>query len=157
MGPKEFKKVWNLLHKEENIVRKEGERTEWHKNGVKGWLEDGGYRLVMELPTGSIVECFDLYGKEVTRERRPARPEVLKAREEAARRLRNAEQKAAALAKTNDLVIPKEYRELVAKALKIAQITLEENKQPTWIVNLAQGKNKAKQIGWLLRNVVEAK
>lgn len=32
-----------------------------------------------------------------------------------------------------------------------------DNKQPTWIVNLAQGKNKTKQIGWLLRNVVEAK
>ena len=157
MGPKEFNKIWNLLHQEENIVRKEGERTEWHKNGVKAWLEDGGARQVLELPTGSIIECFELYGKVVTHKRRQDRPEVLRQKREAANRLAKAEAKAAALAKASDLVIPKEYRELVAKALKIAQITLEENRQPTWIVNLAQGKNKAKQIGWLLRNVVEAK
>lgn len=154
MNPIEFKKIWNALRKEENKVVGERSYTIWrNKNGLVGWLDQGGYKLILEFPNGRVVECFDLYGKEVTNEITPPRIKAkLKAQQEAA--------KAAKVKKMNaegDLVIPKEYRELVTKALKIAQITLEENRQPTWIVNLAQGKNKAKQIGWLLRNVVEAK
>lgn len=154
MNPIEFKKIWNALYKEENKVEGVRSYTIWlNKNGLIGWLDQGGYKMILEFPNGRVVESFDLYGKEVTNEITPPRIKAkLKAQQEAA--------KAAKVKKMNaegDLVIPKEYRELVAKALKIAQITLEENKQPTWIVNLAQGKNKAKQIGWLLRNVVEAK
>lgn len=146
MGPKEFKKIWNALQKEENIVAGERSYTFWrNKNGLVGWLDQGGYKMILEFPNGQVIECFDLYGKEVTHEITPPRIKAkLKAQQESEK-------------PAGDLVIPKEYRELVAKALKIAQITLEENKQPTWIVNLAQGKNKAKQISWLLRNVVEAK
>ena len=154
MNPIEFKKIWNALQKEENKIVGERSYTIWrNKNGLVGWLDQGGYKLILEFPNGRVVECFDLYGKEVTNEITPPRIKAkLKAQQEAA--------KAAKVKKMNaegDLVIPKEYRELVTKALKIAQISLEENRQPTWIVNLAQGKNKAKQIGWLLRNVVEAK
>ena len=154
MNPIEFNKIWNALNKEENKVVGERSYTIWrNKNGLVGWLDQGGYKIILEFPNCRVVECFDLYGKEVTNEITPPRIKAkLKAQQEAA--------KAAKVKKLNaegDLVIPKEYRELVTKALKIAQIALNENKQATWIINMAQGKNKAKQIGWLLRNVVEAK
>lgn len=154
MNPIEFKKIWNAIQIEENKVVGERSYTIWrNKNGVVGWLDQGGYKMILEFPNGRVVESFDLYGKEVVQEITPPRIKAeLKAQQEAA--------KAAKIKKMNaegDLVIPKEYREVVAKALKIAQIILEENKQPTWIVDTIQGKNKAKQIGWLLRNVVEAK
>ena len=154
MNPIEFNKIWNALQKEENKVVGERSYTIWrNKNGLVGWLDQGGYKLILEFPNGRVVECFDLYGKEVTNEITPPRIKAkLKAQQEVA--------KAAKVKKMNaegDLVIPKEYRELVTKALKIAEIALNENKQATWIINMAQGKNKAKQIGWLLRNVVEAK
>ena len=153
MNPIEFKKIWNALQKEENKVVGERSYTIWrNKNGVVGWLDQGGYTLTLEFPNGRVIECFDLFGKEVTKEITP--PKTL-AKFKAERARKAAE--AVNFKYEGDLVIPKEYRELVAKALKIAQITLEENKQPTWIINMAQGKNKAKQIGWLLRNVVEAK
>ena len=99
-----------------------------------------------------FIQCFDLFGKEVTKEITP--PKTL-AKFKAERARKAAE--AVNFKYEGDLIIPKEYRELVAKALKIAQLALEENRQPSWIINMAQGKNKAKQIGWLLRNVVEAK
>lgn len=151
MKPEEFKKIWNNLMENGLPVKKET-RTELHlENGLKGYLTDGGSIMTLEFPNGRILECRDLYGKEVTIERRPPRQkELAKERAEAA--------KAAKLAKENergDLVIPKEYRELVEKALKIAEIALNENKQATWIINMAQGKNKAKQIHWLLKNVAK--
>lgn len=154
MNPIEFKKIWIAIQIEENKVVGERSYTIWrNKNGVVGWLDQGGYKMILEFPNGRVVESFDLYGKAVVQEITPPRIKAeLKAQQEAA--------KAAKIKKMNaegDLVIPKEYREVVAKALKIAQIILEENKQPTWIVDTIQGKNKAKQIGWLLRNVVEAK
>lgn len=151
MTPKEFRRVWKHLTKDENLVRSEDGRTEWHKNNTKGWLEDGGYRWVMELPNGRVVELVDHYGKEVTHERRPPRPEELAKIREADARLKRAE------AAGKDLVIPKEYKELVIKALKIAKIALEENKQATWIINDAQAKRRAISIDWLLRNVMEKK
>lgn len=151
MKPEQFRKVWKHLTKDENLVHTESGRTEWHKENTRGWLEDGGYRWVMELPNGSVVELVDHYGKEVTREVRPPRPEELRKIQEADARLKRAEDAA------QDLVIPKEYRELVIKALKIAKIALEENKQATWIINDAQAKRRAISIDLLLRNVLEKK
>ena len=151
MTPEQFRKVWKHLAKDENLVSTESGRDEWRKNGTKGWLEDGGYRWLMELPNGRVVELVDLYGKEVTREVRPPRPEELRKIQEADARLKRAE------AAAQDLVIPKEYRELVIKALKIAKITLEENKQPTWIISDAQAKRRAISIDLLLRNVLKKK
>lgn len=153
MKPEEFKKIFNKLMETGLPVQKEF-RTEYHnENGLKGYLTDGGAIMTLEFPNGRILECRELCGKDVTIERRPPRQkELAKERAEAA--------KAAKVKKMNaegDLVIPREYRELVTKALKIAEIALDENKQATWIINMAQGKNKAKQISWLLRNVVEAK
>ena len=151
MTTEQFRRVWKHLCKDENIVRTEGRRTEWHKNNTKGWLEDGGYRWVMELPNGRVVELFDLYGKEVTRERRPPRPEELRKIQEADARLRRAE------AAGKDLVIPKEYKDLIIKALKIAKIALEEHKQATYIINDAQASRRAITIDLLLRNILEKK
>ena len=151
MTPEQFKKLWNHLYRDENIVRKEDGHTEWHKNNVKGWLEDDGYRSVVEFPNGRVVELFDLYGKEVTHERRPPRTEELrKEREENARLLR-------AKAAAKDLIIPSEYTDLVIRALKIAKIALEEHKQAPWIINDAQARKRAISIDWLLRNVLEKK
>jgi hypothetical protein len=151
MEPEEFKKIfYNLM---ENGKKVEQEfRTDWiNNNGLKGYLTDGGAIMTLEFPNGRILECRELYGNDVTIERRPSRSkELAKAKAKAA--------KAAKIAKVNergDLVIPKEYRELVEKALKVAEIALNENKQATWIINMAQGKNKAKQIHWLLKNVAK--
>ena len=82
---------------------------------------------------------------------RPPRPEEVRKIQEADARLKRAE------AAAQDLVIPREYRELVIKALKIAKIALEENKQPTWIINDAQAKRRAISIDLLLRNILEKK
>ncbi len=151
MEPEEFKKIfYNLM---ENGKKVEHEfRTDWINNrGLKGYLTDGGAIMTLEFPNGRILECRESYGKDVTIERRPSRQkELAKEKAEAA--------KAAKIAKVNergDLVIPKEYRELVEKALKVAEIALNENKQATWIINMVQGKNKAKQIHWLLKNVAK--
>ena len=151
MSPNEFKKIWNNLVEKGNKVEREF-RTEWiNENGLKGYLTDGGAIMTLEFPNGRILECRELYGKDVTIERRPPRQkELAKEKAEAA--------KAEKIAKVNergDLVIPKEYRELVEKALKIAEFALEENKQAPWIINRAQGKNKAKQIHWLLKNIAK--
>jgi hypothetical protein len=151
MKPEEFKKIFNKLMETGLPVKKEF-RTEYHnENGLKGYLTDGGAIMTLEFPNGRILECRELYGKDVTIERRPPRhKEIAKEKAEAA--------KAAKIAKINergDLVIPKEYRELVEKALKVAEIALNENKQATWIIDMAQGKNKAKQIHWLLKNVAK--
>lgn len=148
MNPIEFKKIWNALYKEENKVVGERTYTIWrNENGLVGWLDQGGYKMILEFPNGRVVECFDLYGKEVTNEITPPRIKAkLKAQQEAA--------KAAKIKKMNeegDLVIPKEYRELVTMALKVAKSTLEDN----FFNN--RDKNRAKSIGWLLRNVVETK
>ena len=151
MKPEEFKKIWNNLMENGLPVKKET-RTELHlENGLKGYLTDGGSIMTLEFPNGRIMECFTLLGKEVTVERRPAKNKVT------AKEVKEAMKKAKLeeMNKRGDLVIPKEYRELVEKALKIAEIALNENKQATWIINMAQGKNKAKQIHLLLKNVAK--
>ena len=151
MTPNEFKKIFYNLMKKGNKVEREF-RTEWfNDNGLKGYLTDGGAIMTLEFPNGRILECRELYGKDVTIERRPPRQkELAKERVEAAKA-----EKIAKIEERGDLVIPKEYRELVEKALKIAEFALEENKQAPWIINRAQGKNKAKQIHWLLKNIAK--
>ena len=63
------------------------------------------------------------------------------------------EEKKRRIEERGDLVIPKEHRDLVERALRVAQIALEEKKQASWIIDLAHADKSARQIAWLLKRI----
>ena len=64
-----------------------------------------------------------------------------------------SEEKKRRIDERGDLVIPKEHRNLVERALRVAQIALEEKKQASWVIDLAHAEKSARQIEWLLKRI----
>lgn len=67
MGPKEFRKNWNRIMTTGKNVHEKDRYYVVDENNVKAFLTDGGAILNLAYPDGTLVTCFDLYGKEVTR------------------------------------------------------------------------------------------
>lgn len=148
----EFNKIWNHVVQGLNEFT-EGSSVKWkNARGVTCWRETrfGGTVDLMKFPNGRLLERYTKSdGTDVVVELNAS-----DLRQKTVERARAArEEKKRRIEERGDLVIPKEHRDLVERALRVAQIALEEKKQASWVIDLAHAEKSARQIAWLLKRI----
>ena len=152
MSSQEFNKIWNHVVQSLNEFT-DGSVVKWkNARGVTCWRETrfGGRVDLMKFPNGRLLERYTKSdGTDVVVE-----VSASELRLKTAERARAArEEKKRKIDERGDLVIPKEHRDLVERALRVAQIALEEKKQASCVIDLAHAEKSARQIEWLLKRM----